>query len=454
MTAKKIWNFRLILFLLLFGLVFNLATPIAKAEEIQIACPSGGSYVLVLPAGVVINGKTCTGSLVVDNRAKVIGKDAFSFSKVTSVQLPNSVITIEASAFSYNSFSSISLGNSVESLGFEAFRMAKFNSISLPNSLKIIGECAFCDTYFSTIKLPDSLVSIGRNAFTRDDNPTPLTSIEIPDSVREIGVYAFANAKLETVKIGKSLREIPFGAFRWNRLKSVTIPPNITFIGASSFRDNPLESLSLSDGITGIDSEAFLGTKLVNLNIPDSVRGIGGKAFANISTLKTVTLSENIEQFRSDNVLWIGDVFEGSYAISEINYCGKMIGFLIQPICTGAKKAAIEAKAKAEAEANATYQSVLNQYQALMERIRLLKIKYPKETSLIGLEAKMMNLPIIKGSDLTSAIDNIKSVNSKLDASEKVWAKTQKTTISCVKGKLIKKVTALNPKCPVGYKKR
>ena len=25
-------------------------------------------------------------------------------------------------------------------------------------------------------------------------------------------------------------------------------------------------------------------------------------------------------------------------------------------------------------------------------------------------------------------------------------------TITCVKGKLIKKVTALNPKCPVGYK--
>ena len=456
--------------------MFNFATPIAKAEEVQIACPGGGSYVLVLPAGVVINGKTCTGSLVVDNRAKVIGKDAFSFSKVTSVQLPNSVITIEASAFSYNSFSSISLGNSVESLGFEAFRMAKFNSISLPNSLKIIGECAFCDTYFSTIKLPDSLVSIGRNAFTRDDNPTPLTSIEIPDSVREIGVYAFANAKLETVKIGKSLREIPFGAFRWNRLKSVTIPPNITFIGASSFRDNPLESLSLSDGITGIDSEAFLGTKLVNLNIPDSVRGIGGKAFANISTLKTVTLSENIEQFRSDNVLWIGDVFEGSYAISEINYCGKMIGFLIQPICTGTKKAAIEAKAKAEAdakakaeaeakakadtaskaeaEAKAKYESVLNQYQALLERIRLLKIKYPQETSLSGLEAKMMNLPIIKGSDLTSAIGNINSVNSKLDSSEKVWAKTQKTTITCVKGKLTKKVTAVNPKCPAGYKKK
>ena len=469
MKVKRVLKFKAFLLLLFFGLISNFATSTANAEEVQIACPGGGSYVLVLPAGVAINGKTCTGSLVVDSRAKVIGKDAFSFSKISSVQLPNSIKTIEASAFSYTTLSSISLGNSVESLGFEAFRMSKFSSISLPNSLKVIGECAFCDTYFSTIKLPDSLLSIGRNAFTRDDNPIPLISIEIPDSVKEIGVYAFANARLDTVKIGKSLKEIPFGAFRWNRLKSVTIPPNVTFIGASSFRDNPLESLLLSDGITGIDSEAFYGTKLVSLSIPDSVRGIGGKAFANINTLKTVVLSENFEQFRSDNVLWIGDVFEGSYGISEINYCGKMIGFLIQPVCTGSKKAAIEAKAKAEAEAKAKaeaeakakadadekeYITVMTDYQNLMKRIADLRIKYPFATTLSGLQQKMSNLPIIKGSNLSTAKYNIDSVNRSLDQSEVVWSKNQKTTITCIKGKLTKKVTGINPKCPTGYKKK
>jgi hypothetical protein len=30
----------------------------------------------------------------------------------------------------------------------------------------------------------------------------------------------------------------------------------------------------------------------------------------------------------------------------------------------------------------------------------------------------------------------------------------KKTTITCVKGKLTKKVTAVNPKCPTGYKKK
>jgi hypothetical protein len=31
-------------------------------------------------------------------------------------------------------------------------------------------------------------------------------------------------------------------------------------------------------------------------------------------------------------------------------------------------------------------------------------------------------------------------------------AVTKKTTITCIKGKLTKKVTAVNPKCPTGYK--
>ena len=39
-------------------------------------------------------------------------------------------------------------------------------------------------------------------------------------------------------------------------------------------------------------------------------------------------------------------------------------------------------------------------------------------------------------------------------AKAKALAMTKKTTITCVKGKLIKKVTALKPVCPKGYKKK
>ena len=40
------------------------------------------------------------------------------------------------------------------------------------------------------------------------------------------------------------------------------------------------------------------------------------------------------------------------------------------------------------------------------------------------------------------------------EARAKLEASKKKTTITCVKGKLTKKVTEVNPKCPVGYKKK
>ena len=66
----------------------------------------------------------------------------------------------------------------------------------------------------------------------------------------------------------------------------------------------------------------------------------------------------------------------------------------------------------------------------------------------------MLKLPISLGSDLTTAKYNIVSANKWLDGNEKVWEKTQKKTITCVKGKLLKKVNGINPKCPTGYKEK
>jgi len=40
------------------------------------------------------------------------------------------------------------------------------------------------------------------------------------------------------------------------------------------------------------------------------------------------------------------------------------------------------------------------------------------------------------------------------EAKARLEASKKKTTITCIKGKLTKKVTAVNPKCPAGYKKK
>ena len=40
------------------------------------------------------------------------------------------------------------------------------------------------------------------------------------------------------------------------------------------------------------------------------------------------------------------------------------------------------------------------------------------------------------------------------EATAKAAAAKKKTTITCAKGKILKKVTSLSPKCPAGYKKK
>ena len=79
--------------------------------------------------------------------------------------------------------------------------------------------------------------------------------------------------------------------------------------------------------------------------------------------------------------------------------------------------------------------------------------------------------PCIQGAVLAKGVDKTMATASKaaakakqeaeavaeLKAKQEAAAKaaaTKKTTITCVKGKLVKKVIAIKPKCPTGYKKK
>ena len=496
---------------------FLLPATSAQAEDLVIACPGGGSYTIVMPSGVAINGKSCAGPIVIDNRVKIIGKEAFSFSKIDSVSIPNSVISIEANGFSYTNLKSISIGNSLERIGFEAFRFSRFESISLPSSLKSIGECALCDTFFSSIVLPSSLVTIGKGAFAREDTRIPLKNIEIPDSVIDIGWYAFSSTGLEILKLGKSIKTIQPGAFQNNKLKRVDIPAAINWISTFAFKGNPLEVLNLSEGLTGIDSEAFANTRITNLVIPSSVTGLGSRAFANIPTLVSVDMSDNLDAGIdiATQLPSIGDVFDQSYNIAQVLYCGTAQGFLVKPTCEGSRKTAADAvsknaaesAAKEEAEKAARFKEFeLEQSKSIADILILagmsatpISFKVTGKnpvcpngsarsdvapsanyygttiicTSVVKPEAERLALIAAEKAagdqkakqeaDAKAAADKVvaeaKAEAAKILAEANAKAKAaaaaaKKTTITCVKGKLTKKVTAVKPVCPKGYKKK
>ncbi len=146
--------------------------------EIEDYAQSGTDY--VIPA--TIDGK----------KVSKIGKYAFrDCGKLTSVIIPDGVISIDDSTFS-GCFSLV--------------------SITLPDSVTSIGDSAFEDcSSLASIKLPDNLTKIGKSAF---EGCKKLTGIVITDKVSVIGERAFYDC---------------------TSIANVTIPMGIISIGDDAF---------------------------------------------------------------------------------------------------------------------------------------------------------------------------------------------------------------------------
>ncbi len=99
-----------------------------------------------------------------------------------------------------------------------------------------------------------------------------LNTINLPDSVTEIGSYAFylCQRGLTTIKLPKNLKGIETGTFMdCKRLSSITIPDSVTYIEKDAFWD--------CDSLTEIE-------------IPASVARIGGSAFGECLKLESITI--------------------------------------------------------------------------------------------------------------------------------------------------------------------
>lgn len=91
--------------------------------------------------------------------------------------------------FECKSLRTIYIPNSVTDIGIDAFGYSGIEKIRLPDNLKEIRERTFRNCYYlRDITLPNSLVKIGDYAFSS----CGLNSIIIPNSVTQIGTRAFA----------------------------------------------------------------------------------------------------------------------------------------------------------------------------------------------------------------------------------------------------------------------
>ena len=155
-----------------------------------------------------------------------------------------------------------------QTLGYRGFDEEKNCTLEKPGnriygSLIIPAVAKDGDTEYSVTK-------IGAAAF---EDCYDLTSVTIPNSVTEIGDYAFCGC----------------------HLTSVTIPNSVTEIGAEAFSGCPLTSVTIPESVTVIKKETFLSCyHLTSVTIPNSVTKIGYCAFANCESLTSVEIPNSV----------------------------------------------------------------------------------------------------------------------------------------------------------------
>lgn len=114
---------------------------------------------LVVPSYVTKSGKKYT--------VTVINGYVYSHKGITSVVIPDTIISIGASAFSSNTdLTSVTFGSNVKVIGTYAFQYTKLSSVTLPDSVTSVAEQAFSDIPGNK----DGFASIGKNTTYNKDS--------------------------------------------------------------------------------------------------------------------------------------------------------------------------------------------------------------------------------------------------------------------------------------------
>ncbi len=155
------------------------------------------------------------------------------------------------------------------------------------------------------------VTSIGGYAFSGLD----ITSVEIPDSVTNIGEFAFNGCtSLLTVTIGSGVTSIPYAMFNnCAMLQTVTMEGNVKSIGAYAlYNCKALSSIALPSTVLSIGDYAFYQCgSLTSITIPSATTSIGYRAFTYCSSLTiycvaTSEPSDWVEGWNSTNcsIVW------------------------------------------------------------------------------------------------------------------------------------------------------
>lgn len=231
------------------------------------------------------NDSTNLSKVILPESTKRISEKAFyNCSSLKEINLPEGLYKIGDQAF-YRAFEpgsvSITIPSSVFIYGNSIFEKSGLKEVTILSDVDLSVSMFNSNTYLETVNLSNTLNVIGNYAFK---GCTKLKNINIPSSLTVIGDYAFSNsfnvADNVELTLPETLKTIGRFVFADAKLKKITILGNITVVPSNAFKTCTAEEIILPDSITEIQDNAFRYTyKLKNMNIPKSLKKIGSYAF-------------------------------------------------------------------------------------------------------------------------------------------------------------------------------
>lgn len=295
------------------------------------------------------------------------GKVAYSYKgsmpEGTQITLEEGTLGVADNAFIYSGMASITIPNSVTSIGNRAFSScSKLTSVIVEEGNPKYDSRDNCNAIIETATntltvgckntvIPNGVTNIGGSAF---HGCNEMSSITIPNGVANINDYAFESCSaLTSLTIPESLAHIGFGAFRsCSSLTSITvkdgngifdsrddcnaiietatnslvlgckntiIPNSVTSIaGDGFFGCSDLTSISIPNSVTTIGSQTFQYSGLTSINIPEGVTTIKNDAFQSCGRLSSVTIPSTIEKIN-------GYAFAWCYRLTNFYCCAKEV---------------------------------------------------------------------------------------------------------------------------------
>lgn len=147
--------------------------------------------------------------------------------------------------------------------------------------------------------LPKGLTKIGNNAL----RGTPCCAVILPDTLEEIGDYAFYSCNLKgTMNLPEGLKSIGSCSFQDNSSLDIVISSTVDKIGSYAFSRTGIKNAIIPEGVTTLPSSIFYKCSyLESLVIPKSVIKIEQSALSACGKLKDIYYKGTEEEWNIIN---------------------------------------------------------------------------------------------------------------------------------------------------------